>query len=88
MDGEIEWRDWMERQRMRDERHALVIYRTWQGIKTKSNCGVCSIYFINRHLYTYVHKHYIVIYTYNGPSQTFIMHFKEPTGYINRKKYN
>lgn len=87
LNGEIGWRDrgWGMKDTLYTL-HALVIYRTWQGIKTKSNCGVCSIYFINRHLYTYVHKHYIVIYTYNGPSQTFIMHFKEPTGYIIRKK--
>lgn len=56
--------------------HALATYSTWQEIKIRLNCGVCRIYFINRHLYTYVHKHYKVIYTYNGPSQTFIMQFK------------
>lgn len=93
MDGEIEWRDWMERQRMKDERHIVntscpghIPYMAWNKNQIKLWClqyifyKQTSIHICTQTLYSDIHIQWTITDIYHA--------FKEPTGFIIRKKYN
>lgn len=89
LNGEIGWRD---RARMRDERHIVNTSCPGHIPDMAGNKNQIKLWCLQYIFYkqTSIHICTQTLYSniHNGPSQTFIMHFKEPTGYIIRKKYN